>query len=109
MGCRAEGPVEFSRLLPDSDSRILKPPVVHFPGFADGPHILAHHRGGCQQSQQPELREPAKEEAIVLALGKPSPGGAGDEAYELALRLPKTIVVVDKHRVRGARGPLPRN
>ena len=74
-GCRTEGPIEFSRLLPNSDSRILKPPVVHLPGFADGPHILAHHRGCCQQSQQPELRESAKEKAIILPLGKPSPGG----------------------------------
>ena len=76
-GCRTEGHVKFKRLLPDSDSRILKPPVVHLPGFADGPHILAHHRGGCQQSQQPELREPAKEETVVLLRGKPSPRGIG--------------------------------
>ena len=36
---------------------------------------FAHHRGCCQQSQQPELREPAKEKAIVLPPGKPGPGG----------------------------------
>src|ERR1022692_159062 len=77
MDCRTEGRVKFKRLLPDSDSRILKPPVVHFPGFADGPHILAHHRGRCQQSQQAELREPAKEETVILLPGKPGPRGIG--------------------------------
>src|ERR1017187_3156246 len=41
-GCRTEGHVKFKRLLPDSDSRILEPPVVHLPGFANGTHILAH-------------------------------------------------------------------
>src|ERR1017187_2896057 len=34
-GCRTEGHVKFKRILPDFDSRILKPPVVHLPGFAD--------------------------------------------------------------------------
>ena len=34
---------------------------------------------------------------------KTSAENAGDEAYELALRLPKTSVVVDEQRVRGAR------
>ena len=76
-GCRTEGRLKFNRLLPDSDPRILKPPVVHLPGFADGPHVLAHHRGCCQQSQQPDLREPAKEETVVLLPGEPSPRGVG--------------------------------
>ena len=76
-GSRTEGHLKFNRLLPDSDSRILKPSVVHLPGFADGPHILPHYRGRCQQSQQPDVREAAKEETVVLLPGKPSPRGIG--------------------------------
>ena len=75
--CRTEGQVKLERFLPDSDSRIFQPAVVHLPGAADGLHILAHHGGRRQQPQQPELREPAKEETVVLLPGKPGPCGIG--------------------------------
>src|ERR1035438_3250380 len=77
MGGRAEGHVKFKRLLLDSDSRILKPPVVHVPGLADGAQILAHDGGRRQQAQQPKLREPAKQEAPALLPGKPGPRDIG--------------------------------
>ena len=45
-GCRAEVRFKLERLMPDSDSRILKPSVVHLPCFTDSKQIFAPWRGG---------------------------------------------------------------
>ncbi len=72
-----KGPIEIQRLMPDPDTRIFQPSVVHFPCFANGPHVLSHHRGCRKQPQQPDLREPAKEEPIAVLPGEPIPRAIG--------------------------------
>lgn len=73
MGGDSEGRIEFSGLLPKSDSRILQPTIVHSPCFADGSNFFPQHCRRCQETQQSHLGESAKNKSAIALAGKPVP------------------------------------